>query len=492
MDGRELGLVNSAFNSLLGTASAQTSQHVNSTKSFDKIFDQKMSFSGKKNVMMQRSSDQQVNREKMTAADSEQENKRDAFVRSDMESSQRRIDRSNDEKLDKTFEKKTSKLEESDKKEAIESKEVTEIDLDETQEVSEEKNKILEELLMLLGNDQLTDQEKIDQMNQLLGQMTEGDIKGLEGKMGELKLILQSLNGSLKDFEETLSKLPTDKGEFESVLESLENAETKASSGGNELKTDKLEELIQTSEATGESSKEEVQLEETVGVKLGTETAKETSDKEVKNDQQVDTGELNRVVGGPDVSPQSNSNQQQSNSETEQSFAESLKFHSATVKAAAMKGTAATNPFEEKIMQQIIKGTQVSMNVGKDVSEMMIKLNPKDLGNVSLKISLKNEQLVAEFNVENKTVKEVLESRMEDLKTALANKGFVIQGLDVSVNQDANDQFRAYEEFIKQQKSKKKFGDSESIEGIAAVEESTSDKAWKTLETTSSEINVLA
>ena len=506
MNSRELGLVNTAFNSLLGTMSTQSTQQVSSEKTFNKIFDNKLQYADKKIGQVQKSSQyEKVNREEVSAKNYEQENERDAFVKSDMQKPKKAITKASSESKDVIKDEKaidTKNADPTKEAKAIESEEVEGV-VDDVQKV--EDNDVVKELMMLLGNDQLSDQEKTDQINLFLSELTSDQLGSLENVMGDLKIALLSMNGSLKDFEQTLSKLSMENSSFSNVLEGLEQTEVdEILPQKTELETANVPQLTKTSEESAMSNekivdvdtaltKEAVEVVEELAPKLQVEEKPKETKAELLKAAEESADKTLVVEGVNAESSSSQSNQQQSNSETNQSFAESLKFHTADVKTAAMKGTVTTNPFEEKIMQQIIKGTEVSMKVGKDVSEMMIKLNPKDLGNVSLKISLKNEQLVAEFSVENKTVKEVLESRLDDLRMALSDKGFTVEGMDVSVDQDENDQFRSYEEFLKQQKDKKKFSGDDEIVGIEGVNNLQEESLIsKTLETTSSEINTLA
>lgn len=506
MDSRELGLVNSAFNSLLGTMSAQSTQQSTSGNSFNKIFDNKMQYADKKIGLAQKSSQyEKVNRDKMSATNYEQEKDRDAFVKSDMQKPKKPIAKAAKEKNEAitTNEKaiRTKDAKPTKETKAIESEDVTEVAGMVEEIKSVEDDDVIKELMMLLGNDQLTNQEKIDQMNQSLSSLTSEDLGSLKNLMGDLKEVLMSLNGSLKNFEETLSKISLEGTEVSNLLGAIQNiSEEQLKPVEVEMKTkvlvetteNKTEELsIKESSLVDEVIPKEIALEDMLPKKQLEAVPKETKAEQLKSAAETTDKTQMLAEAATDSSANKQSSQQQSNTESNQSFAESMKFHSATVKTAAMKGAMTSNPFEEKIMQQIIKGTQISLNVGKDVSEMMIKLNPKDLGNVSLKISLKNDELIAEFSVENKTVKEVLESRLDDLKTALSDKGFTIQGLDVSVDQDENEQFRSYEEFVKQQKEKKQFDKSEeSVEGVDMLQETSLIN--NTLETTSSEINTLA
>lgn len=510
MNSRELGLVSSAYNSLLGTMGSQTAQQVDSTKSFTSVLDNKLQSANKSSYAKSNSfNTTQVNREELSAKDSEYEKDRDAFVKSGMQQPKKEIVRAEKETSNTVSDQKHINGKRDEKKvddvEAIES-----VDSDTVEEVEvKDDNQVIESIMALLSNDQLVTDEKIAEITALLNNLSSEDLENLKGLTGDLKKILMSLDGSLKNFEDVLAKLPSLEGEFSNLLSEMQSLDSTAEGTREaledpELTLQKLSAAKENGEVISVDGQTETAEIESIDKVLETATQDKTvvdsakdAGKETKTEmlkENSDATDKTTVVAEMSNPSASNnqSSQQQSNAEGNQSFTEALKFHSANVKTVAMKGSMASNPFEEKIMQQIIKGASVSLNVGKDVSEMMIKLNPKELGNVSLKISLENEQLVAKFNVENQTVKEVLESRLEDLRTALSDKGFTIEGLDVSVSQDAEEQFKSYEEFIKQQKGKKKFNeeDMEGVEGIAAVENTSS--AWQSLETTSSEINVLA
>lgn len=510
MNSRELGLVSSAYNSLLGTMGSQTTQQVDSTKSFTNVLDNKLQSTHKSSYTKSNSfNTTQVNREELSAKDSKYEKDREAFVKSGMQQPKKEIARAGKETSNTVSDEKNIDSKQDKKKvddvEAIES-----VDGDTVEEVEvRDDNQVIESLMALLSNDQLADDEKIAEITSLLNKLSSEDLENLKGLTGELKNLLMSLDGSLKNFEDLLTKLPSLNGEFSNLLSEMQALNDTAEGLTEAVKDTELmhQKQVETKESgeaisvESDSNAVDTKSAERVSelathdksiVDSGKETGKETKSEMLKESSEA-TDKTAIVAEMSSTSSSNNqSSQQQSNAEANQSFTEALKFHGANVKTVAMKGSMASNPFEEKIMQQIIKGTSLSLNVGKDVSEMMIKLNPKELGNVSLKISLENEQLVAKFNVENQTVKEVLESRLEDLRTALSDKGFTIEGLDVSVSQDAEEQFKSYEEFIKQQKGKKKFNeeDVDGIESVATVENTSA--AWRTLETTSSEINVLA
>ncbi|WP_432400565.1 flagellar hook-length control protein FliK [Wukongibacter sp. M2B1] len=100
-----------------------------------------------------------------------------------------------------------------------------------------------------------------------------------------------------------------------------------------------------------------------------------------------------------------------------------------------------------KIFNQIIEGAKI--NISEDVSEMLIKMKPDNLGKLSMKIVVDRGMLVARFEVESQIVKETIESNLEDLRNALKDKGFEIQQFDVSVNKDSQNSENHFSYFNK-------------------------------------------
>jgi flagellar hook-length control protein FliK len=71
-----------------------------------------------------------------------------------------------------------------------------------------------------------------------------------------------------------------------------------------------------------------------------------------------------------------------------------------------------------------------------DTSEIRVRLNPENLGDVTLKISTLNGIVTAQFLAENERVKEIIESNFNILKNSLENQGIEIGSLSVSVGQE--------------------------------------------------------
>ena len=84
------------------------------------------------------------------------------------------------------------------------------------------------------------------------------------------------------------------------------------------------------------------------------------------------------------------------------------------------------------ILEQVTENIEVSLFDSK--SEMVIKLKPHDLGNVTVKISIENGVMNAKFLADSIKVKETLESNMSNLKESLKDQGINVQDLSVSVD----------------------------------------------------------
>jgi flagellar hook-length control protein FliK len=120
-----------------------------------------------------------------------------------------------------------------------------------------------------------------------------------------------------------------------------------------------------------------------------------------------------------------------------------------------------------KVFNQI-KET-ISTKFDGKVSEMKVLLDPKSLGKVELKLTIEKGNVLAEFEVQNTTVKQAIESNLQDLRNALSEKGYALEGLDVSVNQenqDESDRNQQYFENIFES------SEDEETDSIALIEES--------------------
>jgi flagellar hook-length control protein FliK len=114
------------------------------------------------------------------------------------------------------------------------------------------------------------------------------------------------------------------------------------------------------------------------------------------------------------------------------------------------------------IMNQVVQGTKMSVNLSDQGSEILIKLNPKNLGNVALKMAFEKGVLLAEIQVENQTVKGIIENNLDELRNALQEEGYSIGDLDVSVNKENSGQSQQnFSQHFKQQSKQESFEEFE-------------------------------
>jgi len=97
--------------------------------------------------------------------------------------------------------------------------------------------------------------------------------------------------------------------------------------------------------------------------------------------------------------------------------------------------------------------TSIKMDYNSLRKEMKIKLSPEELGEVEVKLSLDNQIMKAEFLVQNQQVKEILESRFNELKNTLIEKGIENPQINVNIsNGESNKQKEFYEEMAEEKK----------------------------------------
>lgn len=88
----------------------------------------------------------------------------------------------------------------------------------------------------------------------------------------------------------------------------------------------------------------------------------------------------------------------------------------------------------KSILTQVQDGVKASLKVMQDGSEMVMKLKPESLGEVSVKVTVHKNTVTAEMTVQSQIVKEALEASLYDLKNTLKDKGFDVNDIQVSIN----------------------------------------------------------
>ncbi|WP_069649608.1 flagellar hook-length control protein FliK [Caloranaerobacter ferrireducens] len=98
--------------------------------------------------------------------------------------------------------------------------------------------------------------------------------------------------------------------------------------------------------------------------------------------------------------------------------------------------TLLQNIDKNMLMKQIIE--KLSLNNEKTNPEIRIKLKPEVLGNLFLKITTKENLVLARIIVENYQVKQVIEANLDVLKDNLKEQGLEIYEFSIDVGQSAN------------------------------------------------------
>ncbi len=89
---------------------------------------------------------------------------------------------------------------------------------------------------------------------------------------------------------------------------------------------------------------------------------------------------------------------------------------------------------ESVIFNQIVDKFQAFSSNG-SVRSVRMQLHPDFLGEVEVRLTVRSGSLVAQFNVENTVVKDVLNSSIDNLRQSLADAGIEVGSLEVNVSQ---------------------------------------------------------
>lgn len=100
--------------------------------------------------------------------------------------------------------------------------------------------------------------------------------------------------------------------------------------------------------------------------------------------------------------------------------------------ALSTGNTAALDDAGEIVAPQVVRGLAALIR-GNGVSEMRLQLQPKDLGEIELRVRALEGIIRGEITVQSTEVKQLLESQMDRLRVALAQQGFELEGFDIEV-----------------------------------------------------------
>ncbi|MCL6459719.1 MAG: flagellar hook-length control protein FliK [Gorillibacterium sp.] len=142
------------------------------------------------------------------------------------------------------------------------------------------------------------------------------------------------------------------------------------------------------------------------------------------------------------------------------------------------KSTVAVNirDFTETMTDLVVKNMKSDALTG--LSEARIILRPEHLGQVDVRISLQNGQLVAHFTAQQAFGKEALENQMAQLRTNLQSQGFQVERLEVT--QSSSLQSGMFQDTRQQQPSRQSSGSNHDSDYHDGEEESFSTETIET------------
>jgi flagellar hook-length control protein FliK len=94
------------------------------------------------------------------------------------------------------------------------------------------------------------------------------------------------------------------------------------------------------------------------------------------------------------------------------------------------KPAGSKSALHDSILSQIKDG--VVTHDGKGSSQISIRLNPGELGELKIQVRMEDNRLNIEVHADNRMVKDLLMSNLDTLKQALSGKNFTMEGFDVS------------------------------------------------------------
>ncbi|TSA12090.1 MAG: flagellar hook-length control protein FliK [Deltaproteobacteria bacterium] len=113
--------------------------------------------------------------------------------------------------------------------------------------------------------------------------------------------------------------------------------------------------------------------------------------------------------------------------------------------SSAAKETIRPVVYPEDIFPQITDRLFGSLRLKED--QVIIKLFPPHLGEVKVNLVFKNDQLHTTFTLDNYRVKEIVESGLPQLRTALSEQGIKMGECHVELSQDFHQFFREHEPY---------------------------------------------
>lgn len=303
----------------------------------------------------------------------------------------------------------------------------------------------------LMTGKQTSEATKVDDTFKNLMALTDDKMKVIKNEIADARAIIKNLGGfeKLKNLLSLNNEASLQINETESVSKNTSEINNSATTknpltyANEEEKTESPDVLGQTiltnkpidtksmknkSEAETENHLDELtirnQKNESTETSKTSSDSKQNGEKKFESETKIMDGSSKNTKGADVITNQS-------------SFSSNLKEITDT--KAVQKPIPTTTVDKAELLSQIIKKAEVI--VGATQSEMIMKLEPENLGKLNLRVSVERGLLTASFQAENQQVKSIIESNFNSLRDMLQEKGINVQSINVSLNQqNSNEQ----------------------------------------------------
>jgi flagellar hook-length control protein FliK len=212
--------------------------------------------------------------------------------------------------------------------------------------------------------------------------------------------------------------------------------------------------------ATAESLTQDVEDKLNANEKQGEAGSRSGARSEAVNDSVAETADQDGSETGEQAGRNGNGSQQamstanraqtSTNGSNEQSSEFQQKFESSlgmgTADGSSQKaGTTGAAGSRAAIPTYVVRqvATQISQMVKQGNQVLRLTLKPADLGSMKVELSVEQSVIKASLTVDTVTAKHTLEAGMEQLRQNLAQQGFKVDRIEVSVNTENQDQQQA-------------------------------------------------
>ena len=179
----------------------------------------------------------------------------------------------------------------------------------------------------------------------------------------------------------------------------------------------------------------------TVEVSVNGETVKLEADEngnvdktlEVVPQESTETGTEKQISAGEQKGSKESKEQSEKNSQSTNTMLDALLQEKTPIQEAANveQADALFSSQTQEIMDQIMDYMKIQLKPGMDQLEM--QLHPASLGTVNIQLTSKGGEVTAQFQVQNETVKAVIESQIVELKESLRDQGVKVEAVQVTV-----------------------------------------------------------